>query len=124
MPASTSGFAQVNGTRLYYEMAGEGYPLVLMHGGIMDNTMWDDQFEAFAQRYRVIRYDLRGFGQSDLPDGPEPFSMSKDLRALLAFLSIDRANLLALSMAGSIAIDFTLDFPALVNALVLVAPGV
>ena len=124
MPASTSGFAHVNGTRLYYEMAGEGYPLVLMHGGIMDNTMWDDQFEAFAQRYRVIRYDLRGFGQSDLPAGPEPFSMSKDLRALLAFLSIDRANLLALSMAGSIAIDFTLDFPALVNALVLVAPGV
>lgn len=124
MSTSTSGFAQVNGTRLYYEVAGEGYPLVLMHGGIMDNTMWDDQFEAFAQRYRVIRYDLRGFGQSDLPAGPEPYSMRGDLRALLAFLGIDRANVLAISMAGSIAIDFTLDYPEMVNALVLVAPGV
>jgi 3-oxoadipate enol-lactonase len=124
MSTSTSGFAQVNGTRLYYEMAGEGYPLVLMHGGIMDSTMWDDQFEAFAQRYRVIRYDLRGFGQSDLPFGPEPISMRGDLRALLAFLGIDRANVLGISMAGSIAIDFTLDYPDMVNTLILVAPGV
>ncbi len=58
-PEPTSGFAEVNGTRLYYEMAGEGYPLVLMHGGIMDNTMWDDQFETFAQYYRVIRFDYQ-----------------------------------------------------------------
>jgi 3-oxoadipate enol-lactonase len=120
----TSGFAEVNGTRLYYEVAGEGYPLVLMHGGIMNNTMWDDQFEAFAQHYRVIRYDLRGFGQSDLPAGPEPYTMRGDVRALLTFLSIEKANVLAISMAGSIAIDFTLDYPAMVNALILVAPGV
>jgi 3-oxoadipate enol-lactonase len=119
-----TGFAQVNGTRLYYEIAGEGYPLVLMHGGIMDNTMWDDQFETFAQHYRVIRFDLRGFGQSDLPAGPEPISMRGDLRALLEFLSIDKANVLGISMAGSIAIDFTLDYPDMVNALILVAPGV
>jgi pimeloyl-ACP methyl ester carboxylesterase len=121
---STSGFAEVNGTRLYYEIAGEGYPLVLMHGGIMDNTMWDDQFAEFAQHYRVIRFDLRGFGQSDLPSGPEPYSSRGDLRALLAFLGIDRANVLGISMAGSIAIDFTLDYPNMVNALILVAPGV
>jgi 3-oxoadipate enol-lactonase len=120
----TSGFAEVNGTRLYYEVTGEGYPLVLMHGGIMNNTMWDDQFEAFAQHYRVIRYDLRGFGQSDLPAGPEPYTMRGDVRALLTFLSIEKANVLAISMAGSIAIDFTLDYPAMVNALILVAPGV
>lgn len=121
---SKSGFAEVNGTRLYYEIAGEGYPLVLMHGGIMDSTMWDDQFEAFAQQYRVIRYDLRGFGQSDLPDGSKPFSMRGDLRALLEFLNIERANVLGISMAGSIAIDFTLDYPDMVNALILVASGV
>jgi len=123
-PEPTSGFAEVNGTRLYYEMAGEGYPLVLMHGGIMDNTMWDDQFEEFAQHYRVIRFDLRGFGQSDLPVGPKQYSMRGDLRALLTFLGIDRANILGISMAGSIAIDFTLDSPDMVNALILVAPGV
>lgn len=121
--STTNGFAEVNGTRLYYQVAGEGYPLVLMHGGIMDSTMWDDQFETFAQHYRVIRYDLRGFGQSDLP-GTEPFSMRGDLRALLEFLGVEKANVLAISMAGSIAIDFALDYPHMVNALVLVAPGV
>ncbi len=121
--STKSGFAEVNGTRLYYEVAGEGYPLVLMHGGIMDSAMWDDQFETFAQHYRVIRYDLRGFGQSDLP-GAETFSMRGDLRALLEFLGIEKANVLAISMAGSIAIDFALDFPDIVNALILVAPGV
>src|SRR5713101_544743 len=111
----TSGFAEVNGTRLYYEVAGEGYPLVLMHGGIMDNAMWNDQFETFPQHYRVIRFDLRGFGQSDLPVGQKPYSMRGDLRALLTFLGIDRANILGISMAGSIAIDFTLDSPDMVN---------
>jgi 3-oxoadipate enol-lactonase len=121
--STTNGFAEVNGTRLYYEVAGEGYPLVLMHGGIMDSAMWDEQVEAFAQHYRVIRYDLRGFGQSDLP-GTQPLSMRGDLRALLAFLGIEKANVLAISMAGSIAIDFTLDYPEMVNALILVAPGV
>lgn len=121
--STTSGFAEVNGTRLYYEVAGEGYPLVLMHGGIMDSAMWDDQFETFAQHYRVIRYDLRGFGQSNLP-GAETFSMRGDLRALLEFLGVEKANVLAISMAGSIAIDFTLDYPDMVNALILVAPGV
>lgn len=121
--STTSGFAEVNGTRLYYEVAGEGYPLVLMHGGIMDSAMWDDQFETFAQHYRVIRYDLRGFGRSNLP-GAETFSMRGDLRALLEFLGVEKANVLAISMAGSIAIDFTLDYPDMVNALILVAPGV
>ena len=122
-PESTQGFAEVNGTRLYYEVAGEGYPLVLMHGGIMDNTMWDDQFAEFARHYRVIRYDLRGYGQSALP-GSESFSMRGDLRALLTFLGIEKTNVLGISMAGSIAIDFTLDYPDMVRALILVAPGV
>jgi pimeloyl-ACP methyl ester carboxylesterase len=89
----------------------------------MNSTMWDDQFETFAQHYRVIRYDLRGFGQSDLP-GTEPFSMRGDLRALLEFLGVKKANVLGISMAGSIAIDFTLDYPDMVSALILVAPGV
>jgi pimeloyl-ACP methyl ester carboxylesterase len=60
----------VNGARLYCEIAGAGEPLVLIHGFSLDHRMWDDQFEAFAQAYRVVRYDLRGFGQSALPAGP------------------------------------------------------
>ena len=55
-----TGFIEVNGTQLYYETLGEGHPLVLIHGGYMDRRMWDDQFSIFAERYRMIRYDVRG----------------------------------------------------------------
>jgi pimeloyl-ACP methyl ester carboxylesterase len=61
------GFADVNGARLYFEMAGSGHPVVLIHGFTLDTRMWNDQFEVFAQPYQVLRYDLRGFGQSALP---------------------------------------------------------
>jgi len=60
------GFAEVNDTRLYYEIVGKGHPLVLIHGFSLNTKMWDDQFETFAKRYKVIRYDVRGFGKSAL----------------------------------------------------------
>ncbi|MHA2067279.1 MAG: alpha/beta fold hydrolase [Candidatus Thorarchaeota archaeon] len=53
-----TGFADVNGTRLHYEVTGSGHPLVLIHGQSLDTRMWDDQFEVFAQQYQVIRYDM------------------------------------------------------------------
>ena len=62
-----SGFAAVNGTRLYYELAGSGTPVALIHGFTLDTRMWDDQFQPLAEHYRVLRYDARGFGRSDLP---------------------------------------------------------
>ena len=57
-----TGMAEVNGARIYYEVAGEGEPLVLVHAGITDSRMWEGQLKVFADRYRVIRYDMRGFG--------------------------------------------------------------
>ena len=54
------GFAEVNGTRLYHEVAGAGHPLVLIHGFGLDTRMWDGQFDTLAERYRVVRYDVRG----------------------------------------------------------------
>ena len=66
----TKGYADVNGAKLYYEVAGEGHPLVFLHAGIANLHMWDDQFRAFSDRYRVVRYDHRGFGQSSAPTGP------------------------------------------------------
>jgi pimeloyl-ACP methyl ester carboxylesterase len=62
-----SGMAAVNGTRLYYEVQGEGRPIVLIHGGLVDRRMWDDQFDVFAKTNRVVRYDLRGYEKSDRP---------------------------------------------------------
>lgn len=74
---TATGFAD-NGT-LYFEAAGEGLPLVLSHAGFVDSRMWDRQWEDFTQRYRTIRYDLRGFGKS----GPVSAETSRreDLRA-------------------------------------------
>jgi 3-oxoadipate enol-lactonase len=112
-----TGFADVNGTRLYYEIAGSGHPLVLIHGNTLDTRMWDDQFEVFAQQYRVLRYDVRGFGQSALPT-TGPYAHNADLRALLTFLHIDHAFILGLSMGGGIAIDFAVTYPDATDALI------
>jgi 3-oxoadipate enol-lactonase len=55
------GFAAVNGTKLYYEIAGKGPIVVFTHGGLVDSRLWDEQFKVFAKRFRVVRYDLRGY---------------------------------------------------------------
>lgn len=117
-----TGFAEVNGAKLYYEMMGEGHPLVLIHGGYMDTKMWDDQFAVFAERYRVIRYDVRGHGKSGFPQAS--YADYQDLYALLTFLGIEKTYLLGLSLGGMIAVDFTLEHPEMVDALVLVGAPV
>ncbi len=117
-----TGFVETNGTRLYYEMMGEGHPLVLLHGGYMDRRMWDDQFAVFAERYQVIRYDIRGFGRSDLPQ--VPYADREDLYSLLTYLEIQKAYLVGLSLGGMAAIDFTLEHPEMVAGLVLVGSSI
>jgi 3-oxoadipate enol-lactonase len=118
------GFAEVNGTSLYYEVAGEGHPLVLNHGGLVDHHLWDGQFDAFAQHFKVIRYDIRGFGASGmLSKGMEPYSMERDLHSLLQFLGIEKTYVLGLSLGGTLAIDFTLQYPEMVDALITVGSG-
>lgn len=117
-----SGTAEVNGTSLYYEVAGRGFPLVLISGGgTLDRRGWDEQFEAFAKSYRVIRYDIRGIGKSARPRAA--FSHSRDLYALLKFLKVEKAHVVGLSFAGAIAVDFALEHPEMVARLVLAATG-
>jgi pimeloyl-ACP methyl ester carboxylesterase len=113
-----TGFAEVDGTRLYYEVAGKGQPLVLVHAGIADLRMWDNQFNVLAQHFRVVRYDMRGFGQSEPVEGT--FSHHQNLFDLLQFLSIERAFLIGCSMGGGVCIDFTLEHPQHAAALILV----
>ena len=118
------GFVEVNDTQLYYEVAGEGQPLVLNHGGLVDNHLWDDQFEEFAKHFKVIRYDIRGFGQSGLiKSDMAPYSMERDLYDLLRYLDVQKTYLLGLSMGGALAIDFTLQYPEMVDALITVGAG-
>ncbi|GKX67940.1 alpha/beta fold hydrolase [Inconstantimicrobium mannanitabidum] len=116
-----SGFAKVNGTSLNYEMAGEGEAIVLIHSGFTDLRLWDKQFDFFSKSYKVIRYDVRGFGKSETPS--KSFSHIEDLKGLLNFLEVQRVNLIGVSMGGSIAIDFTLEYPELVKSLILSGPS-
>jgi pimeloyl-ACP methyl ester carboxylesterase len=119
--SAQSGFAEVNGTRLYYEVVGRGPAVVLVHGGLVDSRMWDDQMGPLSKRYRVVRYDLRGYGKSAAPDAK--FSPTEDLRALLDYLKIDKATLVGLSLGGMIAADFALEHPERVERLVLSGSG-
>jgi 3-oxoadipate enol-lactonase len=115
------GFLDVEGARLYYEVAGQGHPLVLIHAGVADCTMWDEQWGPFAQRYRVIRYDTRGFGKTTTED--VSFSDHQDLYDLLKHLGVEKTYLIGVSRSGRIAVDFTLDHPEMVDALITVAAG-
>jgi 3-oxoadipate enol-lactonase len=120
---AASGFAEVNGTSLFYETAGKGPAVVLIHGGLVDSRLWDDQLKEFSKRYRVVRYDLRGFGRSASPAAGQQFSHLEDLGALLDFLKVERATLVGLSLGGIVAADFALEHPRRVERLVLVGAG-
>ena len=119
----TAGYVDLGDGKLYYEMEGKGETLVLCHAGFVDSRMWDGQWNAFTQHYRVLRFDMRGFGKSDPATGP--VSRRQDLYCLLQKLGIERANLLGCSMGGEMAIDFTLEHPEMVLSLVIVSgtPG-
>lgn len=116
------GFVEICGAPLYYEVAGAGPPLVLLHEGFADSRMFDEQVAAFAAHHRVIRYDRHGCGRSGVPAAP--YTHHDALRALLRHLGVERTALLGLSAGGGIAIDATLAEPALVTALIPVAAAV
>jgi pimeloyl-ACP methyl ester carboxylesterase len=113
-----SGHIKVDGGELYYESAGEGDCIVLLHDGILHHVVWDAQFPLLAKTYRVIRYDRRGYGRSFDPEAP--FSHIDDLNQLFNQLKIERAILFGMSAGGGLAIDFCLKYPEKVSALVLV----
>ena len=116
-----NGFAEINNTKIYYEIDGQGFPLVLVHAGIADCRMWNDQFSVFAKQYQTIRYDRRGFGQTKMVAGD--FSHHDDLYELLKFLDIKQAILLGCSQGSKTIIDFTLEHPEMTKALILTAPA-
>jgi 3-oxoadipate enol-lactonase len=113
-----SGYMELDGSKLYYEMMGSGPPLVLLHDAILHREVWDGQFAVLAREYTVIRYDRRGYGLSET-DKPGYVNI-EDLHALLQFLELDSVTLIGSSYGGEMAIDFALTYPEMVDALVLV----
>lgn len=112
---------EVNGTRIAYDEAGAGPPLLLLHAGIADRRMWSDVLPGFARDFRTIAPDQRGYG--DTPIGPGSFSWTADVAGLMDRLAIRRAHLVGVSMSGHVALDLALAHPDRVDRLVLVGAG-
>ncbi|HZE28823.1 MAG TPA: alpha/beta fold hydrolase [Gaiellaceae bacterium] len=106
---------------IYAEVAGDGPALALVHEGICDCRMWDEQWERYAESFRVLRLDLRGFGRTPLEPGP--FAHARDVIEVLEQQAFGPTALLGVSLGGRVALEVALARPELVSALVLVAPG-
>jgi pimeloyl-ACP methyl ester carboxylesterase len=114
-------YADVNGTRLYYEERGSGDAVVFLHAGLLDSRQWERQLETFSPRYRAIAFDVRGYGRS--PAATAPFGPYDDILGLMDALGIAQAALVGNSMGGAIEIDAALTSPGRVAALVPVGSG-
>jgi 3-oxoadipate enol-lactonase len=110
---------EIDGFSLYYEVEGEGEPLVFAHGVGGNHAHWFNQIAYFSKHYQTIVFDHRGFGNSRDPGGPGRSRFIEDLKALLDHLGIDRATLVAQSMGGGTLVGFTAAYPERVKALVL-----
>jgi 3-oxoadipate enol-lactonase len=113
-----SGYIKVEGGYLFYEEAGTGENIVLLHDGLIDRQVWDDQFLFLAKDYRVIRYDRLGYGKSSNPKSS--YSNVDNLYQLFEQLNIDKAIIFGMSAGGGVSIDFTLRHPKKVSGLILV----
>jgi pimeloyl-ACP methyl ester carboxylesterase len=121
-PQIRSGFATIDNAKIYYEVAGKGLPLVMIHAGVADSRQWNNEFTNFAQSYQVIRYDMRGYGKSEPVDGE--FSHMSDLVSLLDTLEIhEPIVIMGCSMGGGLAMDFALTHPSRAKALIMVDSG-
>ncbi|SEP52482.1 Pimeloyl-ACP methyl ester carboxylesterase [Amycolatopsis saalfeldensis] len=112
---------EANGARFGYDEAGEGPAVVLLHAGLADRRMWDHQFTALAESHRVIRYDRRGHGESDDPEGT--VSHHRDLLAVMDALGVEEAALVGSSMGGAYSLDAALAAPSRVRRIALVGAG-
>lgn len=114
-----SGFVQVDNARLYYETAGEGIPVVMIHAGVADSRQWNNEFAFFARDHQVVRYDMRGYGKSEPVEGE--FNPLDDLVTILNTLGIhEPVVIMGCSMGGGLAMDFALTHPSRVRALIMV----
>lgn len=112
----------VAGGELHVEWAGEGPPVVLLHSGSFDSRMWEPQFTALADAFRVVVFDSRSHGRSSTATGD--WHPDDDLLAVLDALSLRRAALVGSSFGGATALDLALRHPDRVSALALVGGGV
>ncbi len=117
--APTSGYAPVNGLQMYYEIHGEGEPLLLMHGAYGTIDLWGPILETLAQGHQVIAIEPQGHGHTADIDRPIRYeTMTDDAAALLRHLGVERADVLGYSMGGGVALQLAMHYPELVRKVV------
>src|SRR5918993_4516155 len=117
-PAGTH--IEANGLRIYYEIHGEGEPLLLVHGGTATSQSWASHLPAFTEHFQVFAPDSRGHGRTDNPTGELSYRvMADDVAALVGVLGLQRPLVLGYSDGGQIALELGIRYPGLVRALVL-----
>jgi pimeloyl-ACP methyl ester carboxylesterase len=118
-PRREAGLADINGSRLYYELTGTGPALLFLHGFTLDRRMWKHQVAALSDHFTVVAYDARGFGRSSMP-GSEPYRHYEDAAALCAHLGLERVVVIGHSIGGHQMLELALARPDLVAGWVAV----
>lgn len=124
MPTNSvkTGYAPVNGLRMYYEIHGSGEPLVLIHGGVVGITMFGENIEALSKERQVIAVELQGHGHTADVERPLSFeAMADDVAALMGFLKVQKADVLGYSLGAGVALQLVFRRPELVRKLVVVS---
>jgi len=121
-PQINSGHAKIGAAQIYYQLAGTGQPLIMIHAGVADSRQWNNEFSAFSRNFQVLSYDMRAYGKS--APVPGDFTHIQDLTALIDHLGISLpVIIMGCSMGGGLALDFALMYPSKVKALIMVASG-
>lgn len=116
-----SGYININGVQTYYEIEGNGEPILFIHGIDSDSRMWEKQFDTLAKSYQTIRFDLRGFGHTPMPAGE--FHIQDDINELMESLEIHSAHIVGYSFGGTVALPFAMKYPSRVKSLILAGAG-
>ena len=119
----SSGYAPVNGIKVYYEVHGEGSPLILLHGAYMTiNLNWAQLIPELAKTRKVIALEMQGHGHTPYSDRAMNFpALATDVAGVMKFLKIDSADVVGYSFGGTIAYQFAIEHPELVKKLVIIS---
>ena len=119
----SSGYAPTNGLKMYYEVHGEGEPLVLLHGSFMTIDLnWSQMIPELAKTHKVIALEMQGHGRTADINRPFAFaSLADDVAGLMKYLKIDSADLLGYSLGGTVAFELAIRHPDLVNRLIIIS---
>jgi pimeloyl-ACP methyl ester carboxylesterase len=115
-----------NGVNIYYEVHGDGPPLLLTHGYSSTSAMWQGQIDALSSRYKLLLWDMRGHGQSDYPEDPAAYSEALtvgDMAALLDEVGANSAIVGGLSLGGYMSLAFYRAYPERTEALLIIDTG-